>query len=772
MKTLTRHQKHGRPSRWLSEGQRASANGCLALLLLGLVGLSGCGGNSGSGDGPPATQLSGNWQFTMQAPPDNSYVGGLQGGFVLQKGGAVTGAAVFSIALPQPPPTPPTVCSSGSATISGTISGQNVNLTAIAGNQTFTLTGALSSNNSTLTGTYSSTAGTAVDGSPCGTVQTGLSWSAFLVPPITGAFQGNFHSTQSGTNFRNQDFAVSGTFTQGQNTGASNATVTGTLIFQDPITLANDYPCLTQASVNGQISGNVVTMQIFASNGLDVGQIGGITASAPVTYDSTQGGYVLHNVGSIGAGYAVINTNNCPGASLLNPGDSGNICLAFGTSTACTQPITLSPFALTFPAQLLGSTPTSQTITLTNTDPSGAALTGLSLSFVENDSDLFYFDGGGDFNGIPDFKEQDSCASPFGSSFTLAPQQSCSITIAFSPQESCPWIPFGSVPAGDAPSKCPSALPAMLTVKNVPQSADQDNSFSVPIKGLPLSVLTPSAPELDYGAEAVGESSEPQALAFTNQGVNPVQILSAANAPCTYAPSNKPSELPRPLINDGAVSGIQIARTDPQGATIFADQANNTVEYFCDADSQSNQPNFQISLNTCLGRVLAPQQSCALEVTFVPQPGTDLNGVSSNGLDYFLELNTLQCTSPSSLDCEIDSGRFPVELKTNPPSPLRMSPAAGLNFGSQTKGTNSAPLTVTLFNDPADPNTETVNFSGKLVQGDYTEIDTCPFSLTPGASCTLTIVFTPRVTGSDPGTITLGYNNGQFQTIYLRGSGQ
>jgi hypothetical protein len=769
MNASTRHQNHERMNGELPAIPFASLTGLFVLLPLSLVMLSGCGGSSSAGDPPQGAQLAGNWQYTMQAPPDNSFVGGLQGGLLLQSRGSVTGAAVFSIALPQPPPTPPVVCSSGSAIVSGTISGQNVTLTAVAGNQTFTLTGALSTNNSTLTGTYSSSAGTAVDGSPCGTAQTGLSWSAFVVPPLTGAFQGNFHSTQSGTNFRNQDFAVSGVLTQGPNTGASNATVTGTLLFQDPVTLANDYPCMTQASVNGQISGNVVTLQMFASNGLNVGQIGGITASAPVTFDSTQGGYVLHNIGSTGAGYAVINTKGCPGVSLLNAGDSGNICFAFGTSTACTQPITLSPFALTFPAQLLGSTPTSQTIMLTNTDPSGTTLSGLNLSFLESDSDLFYANGGGDFNGVPSFVEQDSCATPFGSPFSLAPQQSCSITIAFSPQESCPWIPFGSIPNGDAPTKCPSALTASLTVNNVPQSADQDSSFSVPIKGAPLSVVLPSTPELDFGAEAVGESSQAQTLAFTNSGTTPVQILPASNAPCSY--SRNPSELPRPLLNDGAVAGFQVARTDAQGATIFADQTNNTVGYYCDADPQSGLPNFQLSLNTCLGRLLAPQQSCSLELTFIPQPGTNLSGVLGNGLDYFLELNTLECTSPSSLDCEIDAGRFPVELKTNPPSPLRMSPAAGLNFGLRAKGTNSTPLTVTLYNDPSDPNTETVDFAGKLVQGDYTETDTCPFSLTPGASCTLTIIFTPRVTGSDPGTITLSYNNGQVQTIYLRGSG-
>ncbi len=744
----------------------------LAIILI-MIGFAGCGGNSSATGSQSPTPLSGNWQFTMQAPSDGSFVGGLQGGFVVQQSGAVRGSVIFSVAIPQPPPTPPLVCSSGSAPVTGTISGQNVTVTAVAGSQTFTLTGMLGTNNSTLTGTYSSTAGTGADGTPCGTTQSGLSWSAFAVPAITGAFQGNFHSTQGGTSFRNQDFAVSGTLLQGPNTGASSATVTGTLFFQDPETLANDYPCLTQASVDGEISGNLVTLQIFASNGLDVGQIGGLSTSAPVTFDSTQGGYVLHNTGGTGAGYAITNTKGCPGVSLQNPGDSGNLCLALGTSTACTQPITLSPFALSFPSQLLGSTPTTQTITITNGSPAGESLTGLSLQFLESDSDQFYPGGGGDFNGIPNFVEQDSCASPFGSPFTLAPQQSCTVTIAFSPQESCPWIPFGSVPLGDAPAKCPGSLTANLTVNNVSQSADQDSSFSVPIKGSPLSVIAPSVPELDYGAEALGESSEAQTLAFTNQGVNPVQILSAANSPCTYSPSTQPTKLPRPLINDGDVGGIQVARTDPQGATISADQADNTVEYNCDADSHSGQPNFQISLNTCLGRVLAPQQSCTLEVTFIPQPATDLGGVSSTGLDYFLELNTLQCTSGTSSDCEIDSGRFPVEIKTNPPSPLRMSPAASLNFGSQTKGTNSSPLTITLFNDPSDPNAGTVNFSGKLVTGDYTETDNCPFSLTPGASCALMVVFTPRVTGSDPGSIALSYNNNSIpQTIYLRGSGK
>ena len=123
-----------------------------------------------------------------------------------------------------------------------------------------------------------------------------------------------------------------------------------------------------------------------------------------------------------------------------------------------------------------------------------------------------------------------------------------------------------------------------------------------------------------------------------------------------------------------------------------------TIQYNCDSDSGTSLPNFQISSDTCTGATLAPQEGCSLQITYVPQPNTV---IPSGGLDYFLELNTLQCwpagTTPSeSNPCEIDSGRFPVELKANGPSTLRMSPSAGLDFGPSEERDNERPLTVTL----------------------------------------------------------------------------
>jgi hypothetical protein len=802
------------------------------LLLAGLtVALSACGGGGSSSAVEGSPQVAGNWQFTMTPTGNSSFVGSpLQGGFLLQNNGSFTGQIAFSIALP--PASSPTICNSGTATVTGTVSGQTVSLTAVVGTldgngnpttQTLSLTGGkLSSDNSTITGgMYSLTAGNYSTGSPpqlqaCGSATDTGSWSATSVPPVTGGFQGFFHSTKSET-IENQDFPVSGTLTQGANIGASSATINGTLVFKDPISLLNDYPCLTTASVNGTISGNTVLLQIFSTNGADVGQIGQSPGSVlgPVIAATAQGGLILQNSpGAIsgtgtGAGYG-LTTKSCPGT----PGDSGNLCLS--TGTACMQPITLTPFSLTFAPQLLGPNPTTtppnplnpQAITLTNN--TSQELTGLSLSLVENDSTAFYQSqttggiSGGDFNGKPHFSETDTCTPE--ANFSLAPSgqkgSSCTITVTFSPQESCPWLPEQDVNNHSEgiywlpPAQCPVPLTAILFVKNVSGSKDPDNEFSVPITGTGLSFIVPSVPELDFGAEAVGEASPPQALTFTNQSSSPVSILPAAG-PCSYSDKNLQPPQPRPPL--GEVGGIQLAETADIGLTnselilndssLFPPLINApTVGYFCDTDlptskGGSGNPNFSI-MDGCSGQTLQPfgqaGDSCSLQVTFVPQPATWREAASALvGLDDFLQLNTAWCGDANNApeaNCEIDSGRFPVEIKTNPASPLRMSPGAGMDFGGVTKGTTSPPLTITLFNDPEDPNSAAVSFASKIISGDYFETDTCGSSLAVNESCTITVTFMPKIVGLDPGSIIISYSTpsliGYTQTIFMRGTGQ
>jgi hypothetical protein len=435
------------------------------LLLASTIMLSACGGGASSGGSQVLPTVSGNWQFTMaeQVNPDPtqpSFTGGLQGGFLVQDNGPVTGTVFYSVTL-QPPAGSggtPAVCSSGSASISGTISGQTVTLTEVAGAQTFNLTGTLSLDGSTMTGSYTST-----DGVGCGVATTQTTWNAILVPPLQGSVAGSFHSTGGASGLSNRDFPVSGFLNQGQNTGASDVTVTGTLNFAN-------YPCLATASVKGQISGNTVVLQLLGTGGSSLGQIGA-SASVPenssVTFDSTTNGYVLHSL--VGTAYAVT-TQVCPGSN--PPGDEGYVCLALGTTGACQEPVTLSPAILTFPAQKVGSS-TAQTITLANNDPAGIVLSGLTLAFTNNPS-----------GGAANFTVTgDTCDIPpntIGSTFSLLPGQFCKIAVTFNPQSA-------------------SVLTATLTV-NSPVSADNNTAFSVPITGTGVSAMVAST--LEPGVEA------------------------------------------------------------------------------------------------------------------------------------------------------------------------------------------------------------------------------------------------------------------------------
>jgi hypothetical protein len=729
----------------------------LAMLVAILLGLAACGGGGGSSSSFSESSggIAGNWQFTVTGPSDNSFTGGVQGGFLLQKDKNVSGALTYAIYVAQGGN--PVLCNSGSAPITGTLDGKNVKLTALAGGQTFSFTGTLGSDGKTISGTYSST-----DNNGCGTEQSGLQWSAQFVPPLNGAVEGNIHSFV-GTPippfppFGNQSFPVTGNLVQGENIGASNATVTGTLYVEG-------YPCfdldlqtnLATISVNGQISGNRVILQVFGLNGLNAGQIGAAPNSlnplpGPVILEGSaqKGGLILHGTNGYG-----ISSTNCPGGN--TPGDYGDICFALGGANDCNQPVLFSPALVTFPPKPVGTYPVGQTITLTNNDPLGTALENVTLKLTQ---DTGPFAGPGDFTGLPHFIAQDTCASAPGQPFTLGPQKSCTITVSFSPQQSCPWLPFGKPsPLGVPPEFCPFPLNAKLTLTT--SDSEGNPLFSVPITGYGMSALVSSTPELDFGAQALGQHSPPQSVSFLNQADHPVQILPYVGSPCVN-PDVGVLTLPRPLAPGKGISGFQVLTP-----SITPNVA--TIDYLCDSDLTSKLPNFQISADNCSGRVLAPQESCSLQVSYAPQPTTPL----IPALDYFLELDTMQCTDDVTSNCEVDSGRFPVELKANMPSSLRMTPGAGLDFGEWPLGqVMLVPLTITLFNDPDDPNAGPVTFTANQVKGDYTELNDCGAVLDSGSSCTLSIFFKPKILGFEPGTITLGTVEGSIQTIYLRGTG-
>ena len=91
-----------------------------------------------------------------------------------------------------------------------------------------------------------------------------------------------------------------------------------------------------------------------------------------------------------------------------------------------------------------------------------------------------------------------------------------------------------------------------------------------------------------------------------------------------------------------------------------------------------------------------------------------------------------------------------------------------LTFASQKVGTTSSPLNVTVTNNQ----TTTVTISSITVTGDFAQSNTCGTSLAAGASCTMSVSFSPTKTGTRRGTITITDTAyGSPQTVSLTGTG-
>jgi hypothetical protein len=260
--------------------QRFGLNSCATMLLLTLLS---CGGGGSAPTSPGA--LAGNWQFTLVRgfPLPRTTTGA--SGFLSQTSNSVAGSV-------QIPPSSQNLKCGGVGVLSGAVDGQTVTLAINEGGTTINLSGTLSSDGKSMSGNFAGLNG------GCYTSPTSGTWTASLIPPITGSFTGTITNSLYMTLLTGANppapIAVSGMLTQVGGTGSSNASVTGTIT-------AVDYPCFRTASVSGTISGQNVYLLVFGFDGQQIGEIGAPpSAPATVVVQSTGVSLVGANPGTSG----------------------------------------------------------------------------------------------------------------------------------------------------------------------------------------------------------------------------------------------------------------------------------------------------------------------------------------------------------------------------------------------------------------------------------------------------------------------------------------
>ena len=203
-------------------------------------------------------------------------------GLLLQSGNSVTGSFIgFTTGFNA------TFGCNGIGPVRGTLNGQNLKLNVNQSGQEVSLNASFPSeapsSTNPLTGQFTTLAAGCTDSS------TGT-WSAFPVTPLSGSFHGTFTPA---TGVAPTD--VTGTLNQGPNVGTSNATLTGTINANGPSGFCS---YLNSATITGLISGTQVSLDIFGSNGSQIGQVGpgatitpdakSLSCSTPCTYTFSQ----------------------------------------------------------------------------------------------------------------------------------------------------------------------------------------------------------------------------------------------------------------------------------------------------------------------------------------------------------------------------------------------------------------------------------------------------------------------------------------------------
>ena len=409
--------------------------------------------------------------------------------------------------------------------------------------------------------------------------------------------------------------------------------------------------------------------------------------------------------------------------------------------------ITRSPTSLTFKTkQAVGTTSTSQSVTLKNT---GSATATISIT------------------ASGDFAENDNCS-------TLAVNATCTVNVTFTPtivgvvsggltitdnaanspqlvsltgtgEAPITFAPttlaFGSVAVGSSSSKTLTLTNTQNKTLNFGYSASGNYaaggtgttcgaSLAAGAKCVIAVTFTPLATATINGDLTISDDAafSPQEVPFTGKGTG------GSTAPLKFTPAS----LKFASQAVGTTSGLENVTVKNSGVSSL------TIS--------SVAASGDFSATGCSG-TLAAGASCILGVTFAPS----ISGTISGAV-------TIADTAAI--------GQQVFSLSGSAVLPVSFAPTS-LTFVAQSVGTTSAAQTITLTNHQ---NTA-LTLSDITASGDFSAFAAgptpCGASVAAGATCTFDVTFTPGATGTIKGAVTVADNaSNSPQTLKLTGTGQ
>jgi Beta-propeller repeat/Abnormal spindle-like microcephaly-assoc'd, ASPM-SPD-2-Hydin/Cep192 domain 4 len=594
----------------------------------------------------------------------------------------------------------------------------------------------------------------------------------------------------TGTN--SADFKETDTCGTSVNAGANctiSVTFTPTLSASESasVSIADDAPNTPQTiSLTGTGSGSAPTAVLSPTSLTFATQVV-TTTSSPQMVTLTNTGNSALSITNISTTGDFAQTNKCPSSVLalanctisvtfvpttsgtrngtlsVNDNAGGSPQTVSLTGTGLLAPVvSLSTTALTFGNQATGTTSAAKTVILTNTGSDTLTISGITVTGTNS----------------ADFTQTNSC----GSSVPKPPTgNTCIITVTFKPT------------ATGTRTAAVTITDNNEGTNNSTQTVSLTGTGTTPAPGVSLSPTS-----LTFSSQLVGSTSAAQTVTLSNTGSASLSITSigasgdfaqtntcpaslAAGNPApsctisvTFTPTATGTRTGAVTVTDnasGSPQTVSLTGTGTSGSVVslsptsltFSSQALGTTSA-AQTVTLSNTGNASLSLtsitasgdfaetNTCPASLAAgnPAPSCTISVTFKPTSSGTRTG-------------TLTITDNAS-----GSPQTASLTGTGTTAPAVSFMPASLTFNGQETGTTSAAQTVTLTNTGS----ATLTVSSITATGDFAETNTCGTSVNAGASCTISVTFTPSITGTRTGTVTVTDNaTGSPQTVSLTGTG-
>jgi hypothetical protein len=391
----------------------------------------------------------------------------------------------------------------------------------------------------------------------------------------------------------------------------------------------------------------------------------------------------------------------------------------------------LSPPSLAFGSQVIGSTSTSQTVTVSNSGTSALTI--------------------GSVTAAGDFAQTNNCT-------TLAAGTNCAVQATFTPTAT-------------------GARTGTITL------VDDAGSQVISLTGTgnaPGVSLNPSS--LTFGSQVALTTSAAQSVIVGNAGTS-VLTISSVTAAGDFAQTNNCA-----AVAAGASCTVQVTFTPTATGT-----RNGTIAVTDDAGTQvaalsgtGNAPGVSLNPSTLLFGSQVVGTTSAAQNVIVSNTGTSVLTIASITAAGDFADTTSDCTTVAAgASCTIQVTFTPtatgtrngnIALVDNAGTQVAVlsgtgnAPGVGLNpstltFAGQVVGTTSAAQSVTVTNT----GTSLLAISSVTASGDFGQSNNCT-SVATGASCTIQATFTPAATGTRNGSITMVDSVGTH-VVTLSGTG-